>query len=153
MNLSIRGIFLLAVIFLQNVGYALEQISDQIQVVPVVNQTVTQDVVSKHGLSAIFKMRLHRWQDGTPITVFVLNDENPLHARFCKEILNVFPHQMRRIWNRLVFSGTGQAPIELESSEEMIDKLKSTPGAIGYLPANQVQRGVKVLHLQAGGKY
>ncbi len=96
-------------------------------------------------------MRLLRWKDGSTITVFVLADENPLHNEFCKEILNVFPHQMRRIWNRLVFSGTGQAPIELGNADEMADKLLTTPGAIGYLRKGQLKEGIKTLHIQAGG--
>lgn len=120
--------------------------------VPVVNQQVQQDSITKHGLSAIFKMRLHKWKDDSAITVFVLADETPLHKTFCKEVLNVFPHQMRRIWDRLVFSGSGQAPIELDNEEEMIRKLISTPGAIGYLRSSDIKKGIKALTIQSGSK-
>jgi len=75
-------------------------------VYPVVNAALAQQAISRNGLSAIFKMWLHRWHDGTPVTVFILKDENPLHEKFCKQILNVFPHQMRRAWNKAVFSGS-----------------------------------------------
>jgi hypothetical protein len=40
---------------------------------------------------------------------------------------------MRSAWDRLVYSGTGQAPLEVSSEEEMRAKIASTPGAIGYL--------------------
>ena len=119
-------------------------------IVIAVNQHLNQDNISQHGLNAIFKMRLHKWQDETPVTIFVLKDDHPLHKRFCKTILNVFPYQMRRSWDRLVFSGSGQAPIELKSKEEMIQKLLSTKGSIGYLTANDLQDGIKVLKIHSG---
>ena len=40
-------------------------------------------------------------------------------------------------WDRLVFSGTGQAPDTVTSTEEMLARVASTPGAIGYL--SQIQ--------------
>ena len=112
---------------------------------PVVNSELAQTSVSRNGLSAIFRMRLRQWQDGSPITVFVLHDNNPLHQKFCKQVLNVFPHQMRRSWNKLVFSGTGQAPVTVSSKEEMVDKIASTPGAIGYLSDEDISENIKIL--------
>jgi hypothetical protein len=67
-------------------------------------------------------MRLKTWSDGTKIRVFVLSDEDQLHQIVSKEKLNVFPYQLRSTWDRLVFSGTGQAPIKVNSSEEMLAK-------------------------------
>lgn len=90
-------------------------------------------VLSESGLRAIFGMRLRTWPDGSPIRVYVLPDRHPLHTQFCKRLLGVFPHQMRSAWDRLVYSGTGQAPLEVSSEEEMRAKIASTPGAIGYL--------------------
>lgn len=80
----------------------------------------------------IFFMRLNSWPDGSPIHVFVLPDNHPLHARFAKEILGVYPFQLRSAWDRLVFSGTGVSPTTVESVEEMRARVDSTPGSIGY---------------------
>lgn len=117
-------------------------------VIPVINSTNQQDSISRNGLSAIFKMRLLRWSDGSAVTVFVLNDDDPLHKQFCKQILNVFPHQMRRNWNKLVFSGSGQAPILVESKTEMIKKIASTPGSVGYLNLKDLTDGIKKLDIK-----
>jgi hypothetical protein len=80
----------------------------------------------------IFFMRLSTWPDGTPIHVFVLPDNHPLHIRFAKEILGVYPFQLRSAWDRLVFSGTGVSPTTVESEEEMRARIESTQGSIGY---------------------
>jgi hypothetical protein len=98
-----------------------------------VNPEVSRAPDDRQTLRAIFSMRLRLWPDGSPITVFVLPPTDPVHVRFCKEVLGVFPHQLQRAWDRLVYSGTGQAPVEVDSLEEMEQRVRETPGAIGYL--------------------
>jgi len=146
-----KNVLFLFFLILQNLCFANESGNQPLApIVPVVNQQLKQNTISKHGLSAIFKMRLHKWKDDTAITVFVLADDNSLHKAFCKTILNVFPHQMRRTWDRLVFSGSGQSPIQLDNKDEMIKKLLSTAGAIGYLRTSDIKEGIKVLKTQSG---
>lgn len=77
-------------------------------------------------------MRKTHWPDGTPIRSFVLPDQHPVHARFSKEILGVYPYQLRSAWDRMMFSGTGMPPKTVESVQEMREMIESTPGAIGY---------------------
>ncbi len=94
---------------------------------------VTDPAINRQMLRAVFSMRLRQWPDGTPITVYVLKPSSEVHIAFCKEVLGILPHQLQRSWDRLVFSGTGQAPIEVESLAEMQRRVLATPGAIGYL--------------------
>ena len=99
-------------------------------------------------LRGIFGMRVSRWPDGTPIRVFVLPDDNPVHAEFAKRILNTYPHQLRRNWDRLVFSGTGNAPIQVKSEREMLDMIRSTPGSIGYVESGKESANVRVIKVR-----
>jgi ABC-type phosphate transport system substrate-binding protein len=109
---------------------------------------VHQQNLSRNAVRAIFGMRLQTWPDGTAIKVFVLPDEASLHKAFSKETLNVFPHQLRSAWDRLVFSGTGQAPSEVASEEEMLARVAGTPGAIGYLTRTKINDTVHVLQIK-----
>lgn len=84
-------------------------------------------------LRAIYTMRLRQWPDGQPLRVFALPDGHPTHARFAEQSLRILPHLLRRSWDRLVFSGTGQAPTEVASEAQMIERVAMTPGAIGYV--------------------
>lgn len=120
--------------------------ADQYEVV--VHPGVSEKTLSKGSLRAIFGMRLHTWPDGTPIRVFVMPDNAPLHVTFSKEKLNVFPYQLRSAWDRLVFSGTGQSPETVTSPEEMLAKVSSTPGAIGYLTRSRMDGRVNVLQIK-----
>lgn len=116
--------------------------------VVIVNPTVEETAISQVALRAIFGMRLRTWPDQTPIKVYVLRDNDPIHEGFCKNILNVFPYQMRRAWDRLVFSGTGQAPIQVTSEEEMRKRVAVAPGAIGYLLSVEPDDSVRRLSIQ-----
>jgi hypothetical protein len=109
---------------------------------------INEKYLSRSGLRAIFGMRTHIWPDGTAVKVFVMPDDAPLHAVFSKEKLNVFPYQLRAAWDRLVFSGTGQAPETVTSPEEMLAKVASTPGAIGYLTKSRMDGRVNVLQIK-----
>ena len=97
---------------------------------------------------AFFYMRLREWPDGTPVRVFVLPDQHPLHVEFAKQVLNVFPYRLRRAWDRAVFAGLGQAPQPVDSIEQMRARVADTPGAIGYLPEDKVDETVRPLDIE-----
>jgi ABC-type phosphate transport system substrate-binding protein len=99
----------------------------------VVNKTVPASNYSTEDIRAIFTMKKTAWPNHKPIRVYTLPDNNPLHKDFVKNNLRMFAHQIRRIWDRITYSGTGAAPIELDSEQEMIEKVANTPDAIGYL--------------------
>ncbi|MGH8547238.1 MAG: hypothetical protein ACRERU_01275 [Methylococcales bacterium] len=87
---------------------------------------------NREQLREIFFARQTRWPDGKPIRAFVLPDQHPLHIRFSKEILGVYPYQLRAAWDRMIYSGTGVPPAVVENVEEMRNKIDQTPGGIGY---------------------
>jgi hypothetical protein len=78
-------------------------------------------------------MRVREWPDGSPIRVFVLPDDNPLSDTFYRERLGMYSYVLRRAWDRMVFTGTGFAPTVVRSEQEMIERVRSTPGAIGFV--------------------
>ena len=114
----------------------------------VIHPHVNDKSLSVNTLRAIFGMRMQTWSDGTRVRVFVLPDDAPLHQRFSKGMLNVFPYQLRSAWDRLVFSGIGQAPVKVNSIEEMLVKVTGTPGSIGYLWKANVDGNVDVLQVE-----
>jgi hypothetical protein len=92
-------------------------------------------------------MRLKTWPNGVPVKVFVLPDEDPLHRRFATAVLGLYPYQLRRVWDRQLFSGTGQAPTTVASEAEMMRRVAATPGALGYVgsvPADAPVRSLEV---------
>jgi len=99
----------------------------------IVNDLVPSVRCSRAETRAIFAMRQRLWTNGEQIKVFTLADDNPVHKDFVRNNLNMFPHQFRRAWDRMTYTGTGVAPIQLDSEQEMIKKIMNTPNAIGYV--------------------
>jgi ABC-type phosphate transport system substrate-binding protein len=112
------------------------------------NASVDRSELELKDVRAIFTMKKRLWSDGQPIQVYVLNSEQSSHREFCKKVLGVFPRQLQSIWHRLVYSGTGQAPIELSSEQEMIDVIASTKGAIGYIKQENTHEQINTLSIR-----
>lgn len=114
----------------------------------VVNSDNTLEFISRNTARAIFSMRLEQWPDGSPITVYVLADNSKSHRSFTRDKLSMFPHQLRRSWDRYVYSGIGSAPIEVGDEQEMLSRVASTPGAIGYLNEELSNDDIRSLAIQ-----
>jgi|SRR5580658_8166235 ABC-type phosphate transport system substrate-binding protein len=109
----------------------LRALADSVQIIISPDEAGTR--LDRTLLRAIFTMRLHQWPDGKPVHVFVLPDQDEATAIFCREQLGTYPYVMRSTWDRMVFTGTGLAPTVVGTEREMRERVRSTPGAIGYV--------------------
>jgi hypothetical protein len=99
----------------------------------IVSPSLADMELDRSLLRAVFTMRVREWPDGSPVRVFVLPDDNPLSDTFYRERLGMYSYVLRMAWDRMVFTGTGLAPTVVRSEKEMIELVRSTPGAIGYV--------------------
>ncbi len=106
----------------------------------VANASIDTEVLTTRELRAVFSLRLKHWPNGLPITVIAFN-KTDLHNSFCKQLLQIFPHQLKLGWDRVTFSGLGQAPVIVKTQKEMVAAIKNIPGAIGYLDFAEVNDG------------
>ncbi len=114
---------------------AAEEATGAVQVI--VNDAVElPPSLSSGTLRSVFFGRMQSWPDGTPVTVFVLPESHPAHKTFCITFLKTFPYVLRKQWDQLTFTGSGNAPTVVATTYQLYDKVRSTPGAIGY--ANQL---------------
>lgn len=110
--------------------------AQEVQVKILANPSVNTTKLTPGQLRRIFSMRQTIWPNGQPIRVFVLDNQNQTHQQLCKQILQMFPYQMEKLWDKLVYSGLGDYPTIVSSEDEMLASLKRYTGAIGYLPAS-----------------
>lgn len=111
--------------------------------VTVVNKSVPEASYSAEDVRAIFTMHKRYWPNQHQIKVYILSDNHPTHKDFVKNTLNMFSHQIRRVWDRMTYSGTGTAPVEVDSELRMIEKIAGTPDAIGYLTSNPDNENIR----------
>jgi ABC-type phosphate transport system substrate-binding protein len=115
------------------------------QVVVIVNKSNSISKISPSTLKDIYLLSNLRWSDGTKIVV-IDNREKSLQQIFydfinVNDILSV-----KKQWMRVQLSGEGKAPIVVDGAQEMLEKVASTPGAIGYVRLSEVKDSeVKVI--------
>lgn len=123
----------LMVALLLTVSSAASPQNSALEVEVIVSPSLTEITMDRSLLRAVFTMRVRQWPDGSPIRVFVLPDDDPLSDQFYRERLGMYSYVLRRAWDRMVFTGTGFAPTVVRSEGEMIERVRSTPGAIGFV--------------------
>ncbi|MDX1464813.1 MAG: hypothetical protein R3215_03820 [Halomonas sp.] len=122
--------------------------AQEVALAVVAHPDVTTQHLTRDTTRAIFAMRQRTWPDGEAVRVFVLENNHPVHARFAKEQLAVYPHQLQLAWDRMVFSGTGQAPNRVQDQQEMLERIATTPGALGYLEREYLDDRVQVISME-----
>jgi ABC-type phosphate transport system substrate-binding protein len=74
------------------------------------------------------------------------NEKKPeIKAQFYQWLFNKNINQVNAYWARLLFSGRATPPFKAESSEQIIEIVKQTPMAIGYIESDKVTDDVKVI--------
>ncbi len=111
----------------------------------VLNQSVEFTSLDSAYLNQIFAMQIRKWPDGQAIQVFILPSTSSLHRKFVIDRLKIQAHQLDRIWNRMLFTGTGKAPTVVDSEDAMLKMIQTTQGAIGYVSDEYPTDGVRVL--------
>jgi ABC-type phosphate transport system substrate-binding protein len=83
--------------------------------------------------------------DGIPVTAVNASSGSSVRSRFLQVYLNVDDEKYVAYWTVRRYIGKGVSPRELPSSADVINYVKSTPGAIGYVDEADVQPGMNVL--------
>ncbi len=138
----------LAVLIWLGLWYPAPLFAQRDQPVVIVNSSVTLTTLSRNQLRAIFALRLKVWPNGEAIRVHVFPSESAIHQRFCVHLLRIFPYQLQRVWDRLLYSGLGQAPHVVRDAREMEDSVAALRGAIGYLGHLPKRRDVRVVEVE-----
>lgn len=101
-------------------------------------------------VAEIFLKTQIKWSDGTRIRPVDQPIRSAVRARFLAAVYDKEPRLILRYWQRKIFSGRGYPPLELPSDERVLDYVRRTSGAIGYveeLPANLPSDAIRVLEV------
>ena len=114
------------------------------QVSVIANKSVSETSLNSATVSNIYSLSQLKWSDGSKIVVFDQSSDNDQKAKFY-QFISKEPLALRKEWMKKQFSGEAKAPESLSSDDEVLSKVASTPGAIGYVKSSNVNDKVKVL--------
>lgn len=95
-------------------------------------------------ISRIFLGKQGAFTNGIPAKPLNYNSELPVKSKFFERVLNKKNSQFKAHWAKLVFTGAGTPPEELESELQVVEEVRRNPSAIGFVSGNNVE-GVKVI--------
>lgn len=114
------------------------------QVAVIAHKDVPVDTIKRSDLLNLYTLDIKSWNNGTSVIVFDLKEKSDEKEMFY-EYLGKTTSRMKLIWMKKLLSGEGNKPEALANDDEMLKKVASTPGAIGFVPQNKLKQDVKML--------
>lgn len=114
------------------------------QVAVIANKSVPADSITKTELLDFYTGDIKKWLNAKPVVVLDLKPKGEVRDTFY-EFLGKSSSRMKSIWLKKMLSGEGDPPEALQSEEEMLKKVASTPGAIGFVSKSKASKEVKTL--------
>ncbi len=114
----------------------------------VVNPGNPAVAVDRAEMARLFLKKVPAWPNGTPVAVVDQPRTAPVRASFSKAVHKMDPDAVAAYWATQVYSGHDAPPPVKRSDEEVLEFVRQTPGALGYVSADASLRGVKVVALR-----
>ena len=114
------------------------------QIAVIVNKSVNVHSIKANEIYDIFSLNIKEWPDGTPIVVTTLKG-NDATSQSMYAYLGTHLLEMKKIWMRVLLSGEGKAPATFNTEEEVLAKVASTPGAIGFVRKEKANGSVRIV--------
>jgi hypothetical protein len=101
--------------------------------------------LSRAQLAAMFLKKTDSWETGALVIPVDQPERAAVRQTFSREVLGKPPAAVKSYWNQLVFSGRNVPPAERMSDADVVNFVKSTPSAVGYVSATTKTKGVRVI--------
>ena len=104
------------------------------------------------AVAELYLGRTRTFESGQHAIVIDQGLDDPVRRRFFKDISGLSIGQVNAFWSRLKFTGQMQAPKSVDGDSAVLEWVRSTPTAIGYVSAiassDPKVKTVLVLHEQ-----
>jgi len=121
------------------------------QVAVIAHKSVPVDSISKSELLDLYTGETSIWRDGEPVVVFDLKEKGKTRKTFYK-FLGMASSRIKLIWLKRMLLGEADPPESLKSEQELLRKISTTRGAIGFLDRSKPDGTVKILMTIQEGK-
>jgi len=114
----------------------------------VVHRSNPIDELSSAQLKRIYMFDMQNWPHGRKITVMVREKGQPERTEAIRLICGIAEAEYERHVLLQTFRGSlGPGPRAIQSVSAMLRFVFNVPGAIGYIPADQIDGSVKILRI------
>lgn len=118
--------------------------------VVIVHPDVADETLSEDDLRGIFWGDKTRWGNGDRIAM-ALPARSPMRDAFLRVYIGRTDAQFRNHWRRIVFTGRGQMPREIQDEAVLLTYVATTPGAVSFIASSALEydkKSVRILMLK-----
>ncbi|MBD1583514.1 substrate-binding domain-containing protein [Pseudoalteromonas sp. S16_S37] len=123
---------------LLNVSSAFAEVA--IVVHPSNTSTFDQETIKK-----IFLGKAKSFSNGRAAILISSSSGDPVTDEFNTKVIGKSSSQVKAYWSKILFTGKGTPPQEMDSASDIISAVSSNPDAIGYVDAGAATDAVKVV--------
>ena len=113
------------------------------QVSVIANKNLKSDKINLATLKDIYNLDSQSL-NGEKVKLFDFASDNSAKNNFYSA-LGTSAAEIKKVWLKAKLTGAGNPPENVSSDDDMINKVASTNGAIGYVKSSSVNANVKVL--------
>jgi ABC-type phosphate transport system substrate-binding protein len=101
--------------------------------------------LDQDAIQRIFLGKTRAFPGGGEAVAISAKEGSPEEAEFTEKVLSKSPKQLKAYWAKMVFTGKGTPPRQIDSAAEMVKLISANPNLIGFIPAGTGGSGVKVV--------
>lgn len=101
--------------------------------------------LDQDAIQRIFLGKTRAFPGGGEAVAISANEGSPEELEFTEKVLSKSPKQLKAYWAKMVFTGKGTPPRQVDSTAELVKLISANPNLIGFIPAGTGGGGVKVV--------
>lgn len=133
-----KRLFIIFFIFIAFTTYSFAQ-----EYAIIANKSVSESSIDKGTLAKIMDLNTTTWSNGSKIVIFDYKDNAAKSSYY--SYIGRSENALKKLWLKKKLTEGATTPIQVSDDNEMLNKVASTSGALGYIPASKVNDSVKVL--------
>jgi ABC-type phosphate transport system substrate-binding protein len=119
------------------------EVKNNAQVVIIANKNLPVKSIDKNSLVNLYTLQSNEL-DAQKVKLFYSNTENEAVKKLL-EMIGKSGTELKKIWLKAKLTGNGNPPENSFSDEDMVQKVASTPNAIGFVSLKSVNSSVKII--------
>lgn len=111
----------------------------------IVSARSTVSTLSPDQVAEIFLFQTNRFPNGNEVVPIDQDLGSPLRDEFYSKVTQRTPALVKAHWARLIFTGRGQPPAEVDGNAAMRRMIAENPGMIGYVERTALDPSVRAV--------
>jgi ABC-type phosphate transport system substrate-binding protein len=103
------------------------------------------NMLSADQVAEIFLFQTNRFPNGSDVVPIDQDLGSPLRDEFYSKVTHRTPALVKAHWARLIFTGRGQPPAEVDGNAAMRRMIAENPGMIGYVERTALDPSVRAV--------